>query len=143
MWDDHRTVSSFNSDDILVSRPLPSVCAGQVAAQCLCWSSRCPVSVLVKPLPSVVLVKSLPSVCAGQAAAQCPCWSSRCPVSVLVKPLPSVCAGQAAAQCPCWSSECQGFDGGCGIRFGTATPRHLSSRMASLGVANSGIRRKR
>ena len=51
MWDDHRTVSSFNSDDILVSQPLPSVCAGQAAAQCLCWSSRCLVSVLVKRVP--------------------------------------------------------------------------------------------
>lgn len=60
MWDDHRTVSSFNSDDTLVSRPLPSVCAGQTATQCLCWPSRYPVSVLVRLLPSVR---------AGQASA--------------------------------------------------------------------------
>ena len=51
MWDDHRTVSSFNSDDILVRRPLPSVCAGQAAAQCRAGQAAAQLSVLVKRVP--------------------------------------------------------------------------------------------
>ena len=52
-WSSRCLVSCWSSRcpvSVLV-KPLPSVRAGQAAAQCPCWSSRCPVSVLVKRVP--------------------------------------------------------------------------------------------